>query len=264
MQEQYSRELSVAVSAVRSAGGWYIGADRGDAEVKGNAVGSYDTVTASDVEAQRRIVSAIGEGFPGDLIIAEEGQESSLTDARTWVIDPIDGTLNYQHRIPMFGTQLALLVGGEPVMSVIYLPVLGEMFTATRAQGVLLNGEPVPEAPGRPLRECIVSTGDFSRRKQEWRDAHYRLIGGMRDEVARIRMFGAACVDFAYLAAGRTDVHIRFVNKIWDFMPGLFMARVSGAYVDEGLLESKRFLLLTRTPAEAEEFRERVLSKTDI
>ena len=138
------------------------------------------------------------------------------------------------------------------------------MYTATEASGAQLNGRRLGNVPDRDLKKCVVSTGDFSRKKQEWRDRHYELIGAMRDEVARIRMLGAACCDFAFFTAGRLDIHIRFVNKLWDFMPGLFLARTAGAYVDEELLEKYSFLLLTQTRAEAESFRQRVLSKVEL
>ncbi len=264
MEDPYSRELEAAVSAVRAAGDMYVGSEAGPSEEKTNAVGSYDLVTVSDEAAQKSIIDAISAQFPGDLFIAEEGQENSLTCARTWAIDPIDGTLNFEHGIPMFGTQIVLMVDRKPVMSVIYLPVRGEMFTATEAGGVKLNGVPVHPRGNTDLKKAIVSTGDFSRKKQVWRDLHYEIIGAMKDEVARIRMFGAACVDFAYIASGRTDIHIRFVNKIWDFMPGLFMARVAGAYVDEEILEKTKFLLLAGTEEEAEAYREKVLSGIDL
>lgn len=172
MQDPYSRELEVAADAVRRAADRYVRSDGGPSEEKENAVGSYDLVTYSDRQAQEDIIRTISAEFPGDLFIAEEGEENSLTDARTWVIDPIDGTLNYERGIPMFGTQLVLMIGKEPVMSVIYLPVPEEMFTATVADGVRLNGIPVKPCGGHDLKKCIVSTGDFSRKKQEWTAVH--------------------------------------------------------------------------------------------
>ncbi|MCQ2079825.1 MAG: hypothetical protein MJZ38_07215 [archaeon] len=260
----YQRELDVAVEAVRRAADRYVSDGNRDSEEKENSVGSYDIVTYSDVEAQESIVEAIRSAFPEDCFYCEESEGNELSDARTWVIDPIDGTLSYERGMPIYGTQLALFVDREPVLSVIYVPVLREMYTATRESGARLNGVPIGGNPNRDLKKCVVSTGDFSRKKQEWRDKHYELIGAMRDELARIRMLGAACCDFAFFTAGRMDIHIRFVNKLWDFMPGLFLARVSGAYVDEELLESKRFLLLTQTREEAEQFKERVLSKVEL
>ena len=263
MEDPYADELSAACAAVRAAASVYMNAADPRSSEKKNAVGSYDTVTDADTAAQEAAVSAILSAFPDDRIIAEEGRDGELTGERTWIIDPIDGTLNYQHGIPFYGTQAVLAVDKEPVMSAILLPALGELFTATAASGARLNGEPVRAHPERELRQCIVSTGDFSRKSQEWRDGHYRIIGAMKDRVARIRMFGAACSDFAYLSAGRTDIHIRYVNKLWDFLPGLFMARVSGAYVDEELLAEKRFLLLSGTEKAGRAFREQVLEGTD-
>lgn len=259
--DPYQRELDVAVEAVRKAADRYVSDGNRDAEEKSNSVGSYDIVTYSDVEAQDSIVKAIGSAFPEDCFYCEESEGNELSDRRTWVIDPIDGTLSYERGMPIYGTQLALFVDKEPVLSVIYVPVLHEMYTATKESGAKLNGVRIGNNPSRELKKCVVSTGDFSRKKQEWRDKHYELIGSMRDELARIRMLGAACCDFAFFAAGRIDIHIRFVNKLWDFMPGLFLARVSGAYVDEELLEEKKFLLLTQSREEAEEFKEKVLSK---
>ena len=264
MQDPYSKELEVASAAVREAADRYVSDGDRDADEKQNSVGSFDIVTHSDVEAQDSIVNALREAFPGDRFYCEESEGNTLTDERTWVIDPIDGTLSYERGMPIYGTQLALFVGKEPVLSVIYVPVLREMYTATVASGARLNGSPIGNNTSRELRKCVVSTGDFSRKKQEWRDKHYELIGAMRDELARIRMLGAACCDFAFFAAGRIDIHIRFVNKIWDFMPGLFLARVSGAYVDEEVLKEKSFLLLTQSKEEAEEFRQKVLSKVEL
>ena len=264
MEDPYRKELEIAVAAVRKAADRYVSDGNRESEEKANSVGSYDIVTYSDVEAQDSIVSDIRAAFPEDRFYCEESDGNSLTDDRTWVIDPIDGTLSYERGMPIYGTQLALFVRSAPVLSVIYVPVLGEMYTATKASGAKLNGKPLGNVPDRDLKKCVVSTGDFSRKKQEWRDRHYELIGAMRDEVARIRMLGAACCDFAFFSAGRLDIHIRFVNKLWDFMPGLFLARTAGAYVDEELLEKYSFLLLTQTRAEAESFRQRVLSKVEL
>jgi len=259
MKEGYADELGVAVTAVQEACRGYLTADHQSVKVKTNAVGSYDIVTRADEQAQALLMRRLGSAFPDDRFIAEEGQERSLTGARTWVIDPIDGTLSYQRGMPLFGTQLALLVDREPVLSVICLPVLGETYTAAFGGGVLCNGLPLPVCPLRDLKECVISTGDFSRKRQAWRDKQYELIGGMREEVARIRMLGAACCDFAFFAAGRLDMHMRFVNNLWDFMPGLFLARMAGAYVDEELLRDKQFLLLAHGESEARQYRERVL-----
>lgn len=260
---QFAREREAIPELVATAASLYCDRQPVSSEVKGNAVDSYDIVTDADEEVQKAIVDGLSEMFPDDLVIAEEGKEADLTDGRTWVVDPIDGTLNYERGTPIFGTQLALMVGRKPVFSFIRLPALGEDYLADDT-GAYLNGGLLKQSASRPLKECIVSTGDFSRRKEIWREKHGELIGLMRDEVARIRMMGAACSDFAFLAAGRTDIHIRFVNKLWDFVPGMFLAEMSGAYYDRDLLERTRLLVMCGSKAESDEFAEKILSGIDI
>lgn len=264
MEDRYAEELEVAIRAVEEATRTYAGETRGKETSKTTATGSYDIITGYDVAAQDVAMSIISEAFPEDSFICEEGDREKPVGSRIWVIDPIDGTMNFQRRIPVYGTQLSLMVDGETVLAAMRLPPLGETYATTRASGVTVNGRPVPTPTDRDLSKCIVTTGDFSRRSEEWRRKHYEIMGAMRDEVARIRMLGAACTDFAYIASRRADIHLRFVNKIWDFGPGLFMARVSGAYVDEDLLRDKRFLLLTQTREEAEAFKDRVLSRMEL
>lgn len=260
---QLAREREAIPELVATAASLYSDRRPTSSEVKGNAVDSYDLVTDADEEVQKAIVDGLSEMFPDDLVIAEEGKEADLTDGRTWVVDPIDGTLNYERGTPIFGTQLALMVGRKPVFSFIRLPALGEDYLADDT-GAYLNGRLLKQSASRPLKECIVSTGDFSRRKEVWREKHGELIELMRDEVARIRMMGAACSDFAFLAAGRTDIHIRFVNKLWDFVPGMFLAEMSGAYYDRDLLEQTRLLVMCGSKAESDEFAEKILSGIDI
>ena len=236
------RELDVMVAAIRKAAPLVMGGDR-SAESKDTAVGVYDVVTGSDVLAERTIIDTILSEFPEDTIISEETNPDSLNTGRAWAIDPIDGTMNYTRGIPLFGIQAVFMVDGDPRASAIYLPVYDEMFTAS-SDGAFLNGTPIGVSGPRPLRQCILSTGDFSRKSQVFRDAQAVLFHDCYDKVARFKVLGAACTDFAYLACGRTDLHIRFVNRIWDFMPGLFLAKTAGAVYDEELYEKHRILIL--------------------
>ena len=257
--DAYSRERELIPRLISKATDSYCRTNAKSQEVKINTAGSYDIVTDADERAQDIVLKGLAEMFPEDRIIAEEGRDEPLTDARTWILDPIDGTLNYDRGVPVFGTQIVLMLDKQPVFSVISLPALNEEYIADRENGAFLNGKKLPPLRSRPLKECIVSTGDFSRRKVFWRQKHEELIGRMRDEVARIRMFGAACSDFAFLASGKTDIHIRFVNKLWDFMPGMFLAEVAGAYYDRELLESTGLLVMCGSESEYLEFKEKVL-----
>ncbi len=210
---------------------------------KDTDLGVYDVVTDVDTRVERSILDDIRRAFPDDTIISEETSPDAKVAGRTWALDPIDGTMNMTRGIPMFGSQGTFMEDGVPKASVIYLPNQQELYKAS-GDGAFLNGIPLRTAEPRPLRECILSTGDYSRKNPAYREMQARLMCDCRDSVARFKMFGAACMDFTYLASGRTDIHMRFVNKLWDFMPGLHIARTAGAVYDERLLEDTGILIM--------------------
>lgn len=236
------KESDFIQDVFREASAIVMGGDRRACE-KGTALGVYDVVTDSDVRTERFILSRIAEEYPDHSVISEETHPDAAEGERCWVLDPIDGTMNYSRGIPFFGLQAALVEDGVPVMSCIYLPVFDEMYVADES-GARLNGAPMRTASPRPLRECILSTGDFSRRAVEYREGQARLMSSCYDTVGRFKMFGASCVDYAYLSCGRTDVHFRFINKKWDYLPGLFLASRAGAVFDRDLVRDRRLLML--------------------
>ena len=256
------RELDVMVSALREASSIVLGGDR-SAESKETLVGTYDVVTGSDVRAEETIIGRIREIFPDDVIISEETNPDSDMGGRTWAIDPIDGTMNYTRGIPLFGMQAVFMEDGVPKASAIYLPLYDEMFTATD-DGAFLNGVPIRVSDPRPLRKCILSAGDFSRKSETFRRAQAVLLGECYDEVARFKVMGAACMDFAYLACGRTDLHVRFVNRIWDFMPGMYLAEKAGAVYDKGIFDRGRILIMCSSQEVLDEAMERIHPRIDV
>ena len=236
------RELDVIVDAMLGASRIVMG-DDADVESKDTEMGVFDVVTSSDVRAEKAIIVAIKDAFPDDVIISEETNPDAEMGDRCWAIDPIDGTMNFTRGIPLYGMQAVFMEHGVPKASCIYFPTTDEMYTASE-DGAFLNGEPIHTACARPLRECILSLGDFSRKKESYRRAQAVVMSECYSDVARFKVMGAACVDFAYLADARTDIHLRFVNRIWDFMPGLYLAQKAGAVYDEGLMQEHSILVL--------------------
>ena len=226
----------------REAAPLALGGDR-TTKSKDTALGVYDVVTGSDVLVENLVLSRIAEEYPDHSVISEETHPDAEEGERCWILDPIDGTMNYSRNIPFFGLQAAMVEDGVPVVSCVYLPVFDEMYVATE-DGAYLNGERMHTASPRPLRECLVSTGDFSRRAVEYREGQARLMSRAYDRIGRFKMFGASCVDYAYLSCGRTDVHIRYLNKKWDYLPGLFLAMKAGAVFDHDLTKEHRLLIL--------------------
>lgn len=256
------RELDVIVGALRDASRIVMGGDR-SAESKETIVGTYDVVTGSDVKAEELIISRIRESFPDDTVISEEMNPDAVITGRTWAIDPIDGTMNYTRGIPLFGMQAVFMEDGVPKASAIYLPVQDEMFTAS-SEGAFLNGEPIHVSDPRPLKKCILSAGDFSRKSETFRRAQAVLLGECYDDIARFKVMGAACIDFAYLACGRTDLHVRFVNRIWDFMPGMYLAEKAGAVYDKGIYDRDRILIMCSSQEVLDEAMERIHPRIDV
>ena len=238
----YRKEIDVACKAIREASSKYIFTES-DVKMKGNDMGAYDVVSENDVLIENHIKKAISDTFPGDSFLCEESG-SQIDSDRVWVIDPIDGTVNYTHNIPLYGIQLALTVGDEAVMAVIYLPEFDEMYTAEKGYGAYLNGRRLDVRSDVSMHDSIVSTSDYSRGSVKYKEGQVRFMELLHDRVARFKMFGSASCDFAYFASGRTDCHIRFVRKLWDFLPGLLISIEAGGIYDKELYDKQRLLIM--------------------
>ena len=254
-----TRELEVLEQAVRRAADIVMKGDR-SANDKSTVIGMYDVVTGSDILAEKSIIDDIRREFPNDTIISEEISPDSELSDRCWTIDPIDGTMNYSRGIPFFGIQGCFMEKGEAKASVIYLPVFDEMFTASD-EGAFLNGKRICTSEPRPLCHCLVSTGDFSRKSQIFRDAQAEIFHECYSDIARFKVFGASSVDYTYLASGRIDVHIRFLNKIWDFKPGMHIAEKAGAVYDKDLADQYGILVMCSSAPVLEEALDKLVPK---
>ncbi len=253
------RELDVLTAAMRKASEIVMNGDR-SAKDKSTVIGMYDVVTGSDILAEESIIADIRKEFPDDTIISEETNPDDKVSERCWTLDPIDGTMNYSRGIPFFGIQGCFMINGEAKASAIYLPVFDEMFTATD-EGTFLNGKPIHTCGPRPLKQCLVSTGDFSRRSQQFRDAQAVIFHDCYSDIARFKVFGASSVDYTYLAVGRVDIHIRFLNKIWDFKPGMHIAEKAGAVYDHELVDKYGILVMCSSEEVLKEAKEILVPK---
>ena len=179
-----------------------------------------DLVTDADYLVERFLIEKIQAEYPDFAIISEEFNPNTATNENCFIIDPIDGTKNFANGLPLWGIQVACRKNGETIASVIDLPALKEFYFADKS-GAYLNREKIS------VREVLIL------------NAFYAVIGGdvieaatrMQKYGSTHRVFGAACVAFAFLAAGRMHgVSFRAENP-WDFEPGLFLAKQAGAVV---------------------------------
>ena len=228
MGNRYQKELDFAKKVVIDA---YVFCNT-NAELVVSDKGSRDLVTDLDYAIENYIVEQIRHAFPGDSILAEEKHaDSTHLNQRYWVIDPIDGTVNLSRRLPFYGIQIALIEDKQPVVAAIYLPEFKELYFASIGNGSYLNDQKLSVSNISDPKRAITSMGDFSKREgQEIENARrVRALGGLVDNVLKIKMFGAACLDLTYLARGLTDIHIMFSFGLWDVLPGLLIASEAGA-----------------------------------
>lgn len=190
-----------------------------------------DLVTAADLASERLLVDGLAAAFPADSIEAEEGARRAGSGPRNWCVDPLDGTVNFVHRLPMFAVSLGCLRGAEPELAVVHLPLLGECFTAARGHGAWLNGVPIRVSATTALDQALLATG-FPYRRHRLLDNNLENFNRVFLRQRGVRRMGSAAADLAYVAAGRLDVFWELHLNPWDVAAGALLVREAGGVVD--------------------------------
>ena len=221
--------VDLAISIGRSAGELIAeGRRRGLTDVTSKST-STDMVTEYDRSSERLIVDRILSARPDDAILGEEGADHSGTSGIEWLIDPIDGTTNFLYGLAGFAVSIAARDTDGPLVGVVVIPSLGEVFSARRGGGAFCNGEPVSCSTTDRLGTALVATG-FSyhpERRQRQAARVASIIGSIRD----IRRIGAAAPDLCYTASGRVDAYFEEYLNPWDLAAGEVIAREAGCRV---------------------------------
>ena len=223
----YEKELQFITEKIKAAYGRF--AVSGPQDVRSKS--AFDLVTEVDVNIERFLTDAILSAFPGDKIHAEEMSSTQEITGRTWVIDPIDGTNNFAHDIPTFGIQCCLFDGGTPKMAVIWLPRQDELYTAIEGQGCFLNGKQVSVNKDFTADTAVISVGDFTHKSDRLAALQYKAVGYLYPRVAKLRMYGAASVDYAWFVSGRLAATVFTTRNLWDIAPGILLSQESGAII---------------------------------
>ena len=197
---QYSE---AAVKAARAAGALLLaGLNEGERTIEFK--GDNDIVTEMDRRAEEIVSEALSSAFPGIAILAEEEGASGPASEMKWIIDPLDGTNSYAHRVPHFCVSIGLEVSGEPAVGVVYNPCLDECFTAVRGDGACLNGRPIRVSGTEELKRSLVATGfPYDRATSPENNVNY--MAAFIPKIQGIRRMGSAALDLCYTAAGRFD-----------------------------------------------------------
>jgi myo-inositol-1(or 4)-monophosphatase len=223
------RFLTTAVEAVVRAGELQMKHFGGALRI--DKKGIIDLVTDVDVEVERMFRAMIAERFPGHAVLAEElGGGHAVPPGPCWVFDPIDGTTNYAHGLPIFCASLALEIDGVAEVAAVYDPSRKELFTAERGGGAFLNGRPLQVSATADLLDAMVVTGfpyDVHQRVDEIVGLFAAFVGRAR----AVRRLGSAAIDLCYVAAGRMDGFWESDLKPWDIAAGLLIVAEAGGRV---------------------------------
>lgn len=213
--------------------------------------GPKDIVTEADFASQNAIVQILLDAYPNHLVMAEEcdGNSSAVnrsagaipSDQYRWIIDPLDGTINYVHGIPSFAVSVALERGGELLVGVVYDPILDECFSAVVGEGAFLNGKPVCSSTCDSMREALMAVSFSANVPRD--SVEIRRFVEVLHASHTIRRLGSAALNLCYVACGRLDGYIASSVKAWDVAAGALLLREAGATItslDGGSLDLYR------------------------
>ena len=224
-----SSDLELAERLARAAGevllGWYGRRPEG-VDSKSS---STDLVSDADREAERTIRELLAAERPDDGLLAEEGSHAEARSGRRWIVDPLDGTVNFLYRLPDWAVSVALEDERGPALGVVHSPLHGETFHAVRGEGAWLGSERLDAGERQELGRALVATG-FSY-ERERRAEQAEIVRALLPQVRDIRRAGAAALDLAWLAAGRVDAFYERGLKTWDRAAGELLVREAGGVV---------------------------------
>lgn len=222
------RFLATAIEAVVRAGDLQMARFGSDVQVQKK--GDIDLVTEVDLEVERMFRALVAERFPDHGVLAEEMGETGHGSRWRWVFDPLDGTTNYAHGLPIFCASLALEIDGRTEVGAVYDPNRRELFTAERGVGAWLNGRPLRVSSAASLMESVLVTG-FPYNVHETLDEVVGLFAAFVGRARAVRRLGSAALDLCWVAAGRMDGFWEERLKPWDMMAGALIVEEAGGRV---------------------------------
>jgi myo-inositol-1(or 4)-monophosphatase len=251
LSAERSGELrAIAEQAARAAGEllrerFLAGGER----ATGSKSSPTDVVSEADLAAERAIRAVIAGRRPGDAILGEEGGETQEGEGLRWIVDPLDGTVNFLYGVPQWCVSVAVHDGAGGVAGVVFDPLRDELFAAERGGPPTLGGAALTGAPSSDLASSLIATG-FAY-SAEVRAIQAQVVARLLPRVRDVRRMGSAALDLAWTAAGRYDAYFERGIKTWDFAAGALICEAAGLEVrhlapappmDAGILVAPRAL----------------------
>lgn len=194
--------------------------------------GKNDLVSYVDKEAEKRLVQGLDELLPGSGFIAEEGTSKHQSDTYNWIIDPLDGTTNFTHGLPIFAISVALVKRKELSLGIVYDVMKDECFHATKGNGAYLNHVPIHVSQVKSLEKSLLATGfpyyNFDQMKQ-----YLSILDECMQQTHGLRRMGSAAIDLVYTACGRFEGFFEYNLNAWDVAAGALIVQEAGGKVTD-------------------------------
>lgn len=220
---------TVAINAAKKAGDILL--ELSKSEIKYQEKGKHDILAQADLKCEEAIIKEIRGSFPDHSILSEECGEEKKDSEFLWVIDPVDGTINFASGLDEYCVSIALLKDEEIILGVIYLPSLDKLYLAQKDMGATLNGKQLSVSKESDALKMLVAA-DMSS-KESYRKEIFEIMKKISPYVRHIRILGSSAVHLAYLSQGRFDFY--FMNKLnfWDYAAGILIVKEAGGIVTD-------------------------------
>ncbi len=194
--------------------------------------GAIDLVTQADTESEKTIIGTIKNAFPDHTVLAEESGLNKGEADHKWIVDPLDGTTNFAHRLGLFAISIAFALSGDTVIAIVLSPITGELFTAVKGKGAELNGSPINVSNAQTVSESLLVTGFPYNLIHSFTPLMTRFSNCLKASQG-VRRLGSAAMDLCFVACGRFDGFWEQNLKPWDTAAGELIAREAGATVTD-------------------------------
>lgn len=229
--DSFDDRMKIAIKAAKEAGKYLMEVLPQDREI--DKKGVIDLVTEADIKSEKMIHEIITHTYPDDRFLAEEGTITDSGSDLIWIVDPLDGTVNYAHRLPFFCVSIALVKENQPLLACIYNPNLDECFTAMKGNGTYLNGKPAHVSTTNKLIDSLLATGFPYDIRESEADNINNFIMFYKKGAQAVRRAGSAALDLAYTACGRFDGFWEFKLHAWDIAAGILLVEEAGGKITD-------------------------------
>ena len=192
-----------------------------------DARSAHDIKLKIDKQCQQIICDALATDFPDYCFLGEEGGKGGEIE---WIIDPLDGTVNYYYGLPLFCVSIALRVHGVLQLGCVYAPMTGELYTALRGKQAMLNEQPIHVSPRRQMAQAIVFIGHGTHDRSG--EAGIRRFAHISSQVCKVRILGSAALSLGYIAAGKLDAYVEQSIHLWDFAAAQVILESAGGRLE--------------------------------